>query len=89
MPEWLGSPWPWLLGVLGLFALAYYVQTRHPDPSPREPHVTLAYCAWCIHRDGDPWTEATEGSALTPTAPSTAALSGSASSPTSSTSSSP
>jgi hypothetical protein len=26
MLDWLASPWLWLLVVLGLFALAYYVE---------------------------------------------------------------
>ena len=55
MPDWLTSPWLWLLGVLHLFALARWVG-YHPAPSSRPRAETPAIYAWCIHRDGDDCT---------------------------------
>lgn len=43
-----------VLAGLVLLVLVLYWQRRDPWPQRRkEPPVILAYCAWCIHRDGE------------------------------------
>ena len=44
------------LAMLGVVALAYYIQTRLHNRRPRVRDVGLALCAWCVRQDGDDCT---------------------------------
>jgi hypothetical protein len=55
MPDWISSPWLWVVVVAALFALARWVGYLPADPT-RPRHETPALCAWCIYRTGDDCT---------------------------------
>jgi hypothetical protein len=46
---------PWLIGstLVALAGFLYWAEGRYPSPSkPRGQACLLAFCAWCIYRNG-------------------------------------